>query len=200
MGQRLVVTVTNCGENIAKIYYHWSAYSLSALEEAKDIINALYDDECKENDIRLRLIRFCEQNGGGIKGGKDSDEWKYISQLYPNEVFKEDNISRNYGLIALSESGMENLQDWSEGDVYIEMDNDRIINYVNYSYGTIDEYNGDRSEWDEDFKELTLDDIPSITHDLTDFSMDCIDDTIFELKSLKGYVCRYGNTIYDLIA
>ncbi len=43
MGQRLVVTVNQYGKDIAKIYYHWSAYSLSALQEAREIINVLYD-------------------------------------------------------------------------------------------------------------------------------------------------------------
>lgn len=200
MGQRLVVTVNKNGKDIAKIYYHWSAYSLSALQEARDIINVLYDDENKIKDLRLRLIRFCEQNGGGIDGGENSNEWKRIAEMYPKEIFKKDNISRNYGLIALSEVGMENIQTWSEGDIYIEMDDDKVINYVHYSYEDIKEYNHERSEWDEDFKDLSLNDIPHIECDLTDFSIDEIDGIIMELQSLKGYTCRYRNIIYDLIA
>jgi hypothetical protein len=39
MGQRLVITVHAFDEDIAKIYYHWSAYTTSALQEAKDIID-----------------------------------------------------------------------------------------------------------------------------------------------------------------
>ena len=200
MGQRLVVTVSNYGEDIAKIYYHWSAYSLSALQEVRDIINVLYDDENAEYDIRLRLVRFCEKNGGGIKGGKDSDEWKYITRFYQNEAFKEENISRNYGLIALSEDGMADLQSWSEGDVYINIDENEVINYVNCTYESIDEYNKERLKWDYDFKELTLNNIPSINYDLTNFSTNDIDYVIMELQNFKGYVCRHGNDIYELIA
>lgn len=39
MGQRLVITVHAFDEDIATIYYHWSAYTTSALQEAKDIID-----------------------------------------------------------------------------------------------------------------------------------------------------------------
>ena len=30
MGQRLVISVRHLGEDIARIYYHWSAFSVSA--------------------------------------------------------------------------------------------------------------------------------------------------------------------------
>lgn len=156
MGQRLVVTVNQYGEDIAKIYYHWSAYSVSALREAREIINVLYDDENEEKDLRLRLIRFCENNGGGIDGGETSDEWKRITKMYPNVEFKKDNISRNCGLIALSEEGMNDIQGWSEGDVIINLDEDRVFNYVNFWYNDIDSYNEDCSELDDDFEKLEL--------------------------------------------
>ena len=39
MGQRLVITIHAFDEDIAKIYYHCSAYTTSALQEAKDIID-----------------------------------------------------------------------------------------------------------------------------------------------------------------
>lgn len=200
MGQRLVVTVNQYGKDIAKIYYHWSAYSISALQEARKIINALYDDENEEKDLRLRLIRFCENNGGGINGGEDSDEWKRITKIYPNIEFKKDNISRNRGLIALSEEGMEDIQGWSEGDITIILDEDRVINDVNYFYENIDFYNEDREEWDDDFERIELDEIPQIEGNLCDFSVFDIDDLIEQLISINGYTCRDENGIYDLIA
>ena len=45
MGQRLVVTIKKEKRNLAKIYYHWSAYTTSALQEVKDIIDNLYDED-----------------------------------------------------------------------------------------------------------------------------------------------------------
>lgn len=39
MGQRLIITVRNHGRDLAKIYYHWSAYTRSALEETKELLD-----------------------------------------------------------------------------------------------------------------------------------------------------------------
>lgn len=38
MGQRLVITIHAFDEDIATIYYHWSAYTTSALDEAQKIL------------------------------------------------------------------------------------------------------------------------------------------------------------------
>ena len=81
MGQRLVVTVNDNGKDICKMYFHWSAYSMSALYVTRDILNAILEEN-NIMDLRLRLIRFCEAYSGGIDGGKDSDEWKYIQKEY----------------------------------------------------------------------------------------------------------------------
>lgn len=43
MGQRLVVTVIKDSEEIAKLYYHWSAYTVSALCETARIIDCLLE-------------------------------------------------------------------------------------------------------------------------------------------------------------
>ena len=200
MGQRLVVTIQKNNQDIAKIYYHWSAYSISALEETREIINVLYDDDNEEKDLRLRLIRFCENSGGGIDGGENSDEWNYITSLYPNKKFKTENINRNYGLIALSEKGMDDIQGWSEGNIYIDLDENRVENSVYCYYDDINYYNEEHSEWDEDFTGESLESIPEITGDLGSFHIDDIDIMIDQLKSLDGYVCRCNGEIYELIA
>lgn len=203
MGQRLVITIKQNEEEIAKVYYHWSAYSLSALYETRKIIDVLYDDENAEKDLKLRLIRFCESNGGGIDGGEGSEEWKYIMELYPNEEFKKENINRNEGLIALSKTGMKEMQNWSEGSVYIDLDFYEVENYVFSNFEDIDDYNYYRSEWEEDFiednfKELTLEDIPEIKVNLSNFSVFDIDNVIRKLQSFDGYLFRNGEEIYEV--
>ena len=196
MGQRLVVTVRSMGEDLCKIYYHWSAYSFSALKETQDIVNCIYnhEDETKEQ-LLLRLIRFCEENGGGIDG--KPSEFEYIQKLYPNETFKNEDCSRNYGLIALSEDGMAQLQYWSEGDVTIDLDEERIYNGVFCYYETLEEYNREMRECDDEFEPKTLDDITDIGYDLGDIAIVDLDDVLDELRSVD-WVCRYGNEIYDL--
>lgn len=196
MGQRLVVTIRSMGDDLCKIYYHWSAYSFSALKEAQDIISCIYNSEEEtKSELLLRLIRFCEKNGGGIKA--DIYEFEYIQKLYPNEVFKKEDYSRTYGLIALSEKGMEELEYWSEGDITIDIDEEIIHNEVYSYYECIEHYNEEHSEWDEDFEPLTLDDITNIGYDLGEIAIEDLDDVLDELRNVD-FVCRNDNEIFEL--
>lgn len=200
MGQRLVITVRSMGEDICKIYYHWSAYSVRALQETQEILNML--DNKKYNnkkDLQLDLIRYCESNGGGIDGGYDSAEWKHIQAMYPNEKFNK-NVNRNYGLIALSESGMADIQYWSEGDICIDLDDDVVHNAVFTYYKNFEEYSADRQEWDEDFEGCKLEDIEDIGFDLGEIPFDSISGAIEAIINADSYTVRYGDEIYELIA
>lgn len=197
MGQRLVVTIHNNDKELAKIYYHWSAYSHCALYRAQEIVNCIYNSKDEsEKDMLLRLIRFCEESGGGIRW--DEKEIEYIKSLYPGETFREEGQHRSYGLIALSEDGMEDLQKWSEGDLHIYLDKDEIHNEVYGYYESIEEYNEERKEWDDEFEELTLDDVRDIGYDLAYINIEDLDYIIEELKNVD-FICRNGDEIFELI-
>ena len=197
MGQRLVVTIHKNDRDLCKIYYHWSAYSHSALYRARDIVNCIYNGEDEtESELLLRLIKFCEENGGGIRA--DDCELEYIQKLYPNETFKKEDYSRNYGLIALSEKGMEGLQYWSEGDIEIDLDEEVIRNGVFGYYECIEHYNEEAAECDDEFEPLTLDDVTDIGYDLGEIAIEDIDYVIEEMNKVD-FLCRYGNEIYDLV-
>lgn len=67
MGQRLVITVHAFDEDIATIYYHWSAYTTSALQEAKDIIdNVDWFNSSNKDELILRITKYLESCGGGV--------------------------------------------------------------------------------------------------------------------------------------
>ena len=196
MGQRLVITINKNDKDICKLYYHWSAYSFSALKETQDVVNCIFNHEDEtESELLLRLIRFCEANGGGIDGVKE--ELEYIQSLYPNEVFKKDGYSRSYGLIALSERGMEQMQDWSEGDVTINLDEEKIYNGVFCYYDSLEEYNEMMQECDEEYEPKELEDITDIGYDLGEIDIADLDDLLNALRNVD-WVCRYGNEIYEL--
>lgn len=121
MGQRLVITIHAFNEDIAKIYYHWSAYTTSALQEAKDIIdNVDWFNSTSKDELILRITRQLEKCGGGVSI-RDREAFK---KKYPNETFKDD-IDRNYGLIAITDDGMGELEYWSEGDLTIDFDTEK---------------------------------------------------------------------------
>lgn len=197
MGQRLVVTVKSTGEDLCKMYFHWSAYTISALMEVRYMMAEFPMETNSKEDAILYFIRYCEEYGGGIDGGMDSKEWNYITNKYPNYKFKSENINRNRGLIAISEDGMDEMQSWSEGDIYINLDEMTVHNELFLYYDDIDEYN--RELADREDESITLDEIPEVG-EIGDFDLEDIDDVIANLEDIPGYVCRNGNEIYELIA
>lgn len=201
MGQRLVCTIETNEKKLCNIYFHWSAYTDSALLETKKIIDCIYNHKDEtEKELLLRLIRFCEENGGGIRG--TDDEFKYVQNLYPNSVFKTDNYSRNDGLIALSEKGMADLQSWSEGDVYINIDTDEVDFCVYAGYESLDEYIRERESWDDDFDKTELNNIPTFDFNLGYFNVSDINAIIASLDGISNdeYVIKCGGEICELIA
>ena len=200
MGQRLVVTIKNNDKELAKIYYHWSAYTVSALYEAKEIVNCIYNHKDEtEKELQLRLIRFCEENGGGIDG--IVTERMYIQDMFPNEVFKTESVNRNRGLIAISQKGMDDIQSWSEGDLDIIIDEDLIINSVFWGGYGFNEYKELAMENDEDFDpNITIDKIPDIGYDLSEIDIEDIDKVIDALDKNQEFTVRYGDVIFELIA
>lgn len=200
MGQRLIITVKNNGEDLAKIYYHWSAYTVSALWETSKLAACIFNHKDEtEKELKLRLIRFIEENGGGIKG--DGYEFEYIRNMYPDETFKEDKYSRSNGLIALSERGMSELQDWSEGDIEIFIDEERINNTVFGYWNSCEDYNEEVQSWGEDYEDylVKFEDIPDIGYDLGDIAIEDIDNVIAAIEAAREHIVRYGNEIYELV-
>lgn len=195
MGQRLVVTVRSMGEDLCKMYFHWSAYTVSALMEVRDMMAEFPMETKNKDEAILYFIRYCEKNGGGISAASGDKEWDYVSSKYPNEVFKKDNISRNQGLIGISEEEMESIQNWSEGDIIVDLDEMTVHNEIFWCYDNIDEYNQELI--DRGDEPVTLDDISEVG-EIGDFDLEDIDDVIANLEDAGG-ICRNGNEIYELI-
>ena len=150
MGQRLVVTVTAQQKEQMKIYYHWDAYTGSTfgdLQHLIGVIKPLREAGKGTSEILLAIIHALEKNGGGINGGQDSDEWKYIKQLYPDEAFSPE-VNRNEGLVSMTEQDMMDVQGWSEGDAEINLDDGTFYNGVHFPYEK-EVWMHDRVEYDE---------------------------------------------------
>lgn len=200
MGQRLCVTIERGDKKICNIYYHWSAYTCSALYETKKIIDCIYNHKNETTEeLLLRLIRFCEENGGGISNGRDGSEWKYIQNLYPNEKFKAEGISRNDGLISLSKAEMAESQAWSEGDVFINLDTDQVDFCVYSGYEYLDEYIEDRKSWDDEFDETELDNMPEFDFCLGYFDVSDIDRIAVAIYNTDAHIIKCDGEICELI-
>lgn len=194
MGQRLVITVRKEKKDIAKIYFHWSGYSASALEETRSLLKEI---DIKEEDIKklqFNIIRACESMGGGIDGGAGSAEFSYVCNMFPNVNFKED-PNRNCGLVALSENDMEEMQLWSNGNIVIDLDYNRIYNSVFHEYHSLEEYEADTDKGADEVYCYESD--VDIADFRTEYIDEVIDFVIFVIRA--GGIAKNGESYIDFI-
>lgn len=194
MGQRLVITVRKEREDIAKIYFHWSGYSVSALEETRALLKEIGTKEENIKKLQFNIIRACESMGGGIDGGAGSEEFSYVCNMFPNVNFKG-GPNRNFGLVALSERGMSEMQRWSEGNIVIDLDYNRIYNGVFREYHSLEEY---EVETDQRADEVYCY-VPDV--DITDFRVEYIDEVIDFVSFVvrAGGAAKNGDSYIDFI-
>lgn len=196
MGQRLVITANYKNQEIAKIYFHWSAYTVSALQEAYDLINAINISDCTTiEDLQLQLIHYCEDNGGCVNGGAYSEEMKYVKFIFPKEEFK-DNGNRNQGLIAISDIGRDEIQENSEGDLIINFDSQEVSNYCYIGWDLAGYKNYRKDEYEE---EVDFNSIESLDLDMGRIPFNDVSSAIADLQSLNDYVYFTGNEVIELI-
>lgn len=121
MGQRLVLHVVSKHQDIATIYYHWSAYTKDALEEIKTLIDLFNWSGCdfsamSKEESQLAVIKTVETRGGGLVKA-DLDAAKV---LFPGESFNE-SPDRNLGLAAISHGAMADMNQLAEGKAMIDL-------------------------------------------------------------------------------
>lgn len=150
MGQRLVVTVKDarngkdpeyCLNEICKMYFHWSAYTIDALYTTGEILSRYYSPHYQNISAhdKMRFIRICEDMGGGI----DGPDREFVRNNFKLHRFKDPKyISRNDGLIALSPDDKKDMQFWSEGDVEVILTDDcnPLINFQVMYYLFTEQY------------------------------------------------------------
>lgn len=115
MGQRLNIEIHDNGKLLANAYYHWDAYTGTALEHAKTILDNVLN--IKDHSV-LSAVRLLETTGAGLTS-KEIDYMKLI-YLYSDEDFMQA-FSLNEGFISVSPDGMRDTRYWEEGRVVIDI-------------------------------------------------------------------------------
>lgn len=123
MGQRLNIEIMSGEKTLANAYYHWSAYTASAVELTKIILETPVDET---EPLIWQAIHLLEATGAGVPGyERDS--------IIQNEILPADEISclqpcidRNRGLIAITEEGIRDTRAWEEGRVTIHLDSKTV--------------------------------------------------------------------------
>lgn len=203
MGQRLTISLIKDDEEIAALYYHWSGYTYSALEEIRDVVYMLGDYSNKNNHDLIRdIIHVAERNGGGIKNGKGNAEWNYIKEIYSYDNFKSEGISRNDGLVAISKDGISDLRGWADAEVvYMNLDTEEVSFGVLSSYDSLEDYIEDRSFWDDDFEEPDPNEVATIDCDITGFYFDDVDFILSEFDRFSNkYLVQFNDCFAELYA
>lgn len=175
MGQRLNIEVV-CGDRVlANAYYHWSAYSSSAIYLTQKAIDTYNESESK---LGIKLaIAMLESTGAGV----NTPERVRIesSDRYKRCRFR-DAIDRNEGLLAVTEDGIEETRRWEEGRVTIDLETQTIRFDVMYIYSK-QEYEDEVAEYYDD---MTYDELPQMDIDVYEIPFD-------DLFILQEYVDNY---------
>lgn len=160
MGQRLVILnstpfiQTNDQLDTSAIYYHWSAYTDSAVVEItnlRDSVEDYYNKYYNSTSNRLNFFNLACLNAVSGVAPQYEESVKYIESL-TNQPYDSSHVNRNDGMIGFTTTDIDHILDWSEGTV--------DINWVfdEYGYPDFDKstfcYESLVSSWDvEEFKD-----------------------------------------------
>ena len=126
MGQRLNIEIKNRGHLLANAYYHWSGYTGTAVCLTMIVLSKISEDETlrsKCRDTREYAIRLLEETSAGINV-KEREEIKKFPRLKRYKI--QDAVSRNRGLIAITESGMQETRKYEEARVTIDIGTQKV--------------------------------------------------------------------------
>lgn len=150
---------------IANCYYHWSAYTVSALETVKAIIDNYYKikDQYKDDPFMLAVkcfeipdYSFSVNDETGqyerklIYAGLSKRSERTMKFLYPDTEIHPA-VDRNVGLIGIHPSDVKNTRYWEEGrakiyldseefssDIWFDMSEEEFIEDLLYNYPECD--------------------------------------------------------------
>lgn len=163
MGQRLVFECIKEGKRFATLYYHWSGFTGAIYYEGLRLVQALkergYDKSMDIPTTQKMLLDIVQSFGGGVSYNKTDDgihpEVEAFTALGVTDI-KED-ISRNDGLIDITEKGMAEAVFWAEELETFDFDNETFTNNEFMMVGEDDE------EWDY-FQPQHPENIPVFNH------------------------------------
>ena len=129
MGQRLNLSINKNGKVLANCYYHWSGYTNSAMEKARQALDILEEQE--EVGVKEAILAL-KETGAGID-----------TKNAQNYVKPDEEIHRNDGIIATTEEDIKETEMWSECEIIIDMGT-RKVNLIDaiseYDEEDIQEY------------------------------------------------------------
>lgn len=195
MGQRLNIEIFNNGQVLANAYYHWSAFTTTALELVDEVLKA-YKEDMQSDDERQKAVWALQATGAGLT----DDEKKSI---YAKDLKKLTECQgRDFGLIAVSDKGISDTRYWEEDRVTIYLDEQRIDFEVIWKERNY-EYDKDTKVYLED--RPLFEDLPIIEWNLSDIKFKDFElfkrfmEEMIEEKKLHFRTKQYPCIAYSII-
>lgn len=154
MGQRLNLEIVDNNCVLANAYYHWSAYSGSAIALTETALNAFYDVP-DDLSVRGHAVFMLQETGAGVY----QEEFARINKnesLLDIGVDYRNAIDRNRGLLSVTNVGIVETERWEECRVTINIEDCSIDFDVLWSCS--------RDEYEDDCEICAYDDLPE--HDV----------------------------------
>ena len=133
MGQRLVIhfldklSEESEVKEIANIYYHWGAYTSTAIEEFSRIVDMMMTCAFRKKYLHPyeKVLYLCSCESIGVSEDEINESLDLINKEIPENIPKFKSlpkaVDRNIGILNLTEKSIEHANDWSEGDVTINL-------------------------------------------------------------------------------
>lgn len=185
MGQRLNIEIIKGGKTLANAYYHWGAYTASALELTEIVLRNV-DKVNASNDV-LYAVRLLETTGTLLKENEISE----MKKITPDEEFAPAQ-SRNSGLIAVSEKEMDFTRLWEEGRVEIDLDQE-LIRFDVYWYlekedfDSVAEYESIPLAEREDYMNVPFDEFKAFAEEIYRL----IEKGVYQIRLKNGNVIEF---------
>lgn len=180
MGQRLNIEIKDEGKVLANAYYHWSGYTSSALELIQLILESLKKVNFENNVIKA--IKLLEETGAGLV----NEELEYAKKIFKSKnISFSEGISRNEGLISITEEGIEKNRYWEESRVEIDLVN-KTIKFDAVFKISIEEY--EEEYVDEDVEDIPIYEIDFNSIQFNSFLM--FKESILELINSEIYTIK----------
>lgn len=166
MGQRLVIhfldKLSEEGElkEIANIYYHWGAYTAASLDEFSRIMDMMTSIFRKKYlHPYEKVLYLCSYDPEiGVPEDEINESLDLINKEIPENIPKFKSlpkaVDRNIGILYLTKKNIEHANDWSEGNVTINLNSGECVFDVYCFYIDSDDL---KEYFDSDYIEKNID-------------------------------------------
>lgn len=122
MGERLNIEIYNNGKILANCYYHWSGYSDSAIELTLKALKNISDIKHTYGYGVLGAVKMLESTGAGLQ----KEDFETLESYNSKSVSINEAVSRNDGLISISDNNINDTRYCVEETISIYLDESRI--------------------------------------------------------------------------